>query len=74
MKKTKAFDKWLDEAEVPPEHQPMGWYAWERGAQSGWRAALEWALSIDSGFCSCGCPNDSEDNPSVLHQIEEELK
>ncbi len=39
----------------------------------GWIEALEWVLSLDSGFCSCGCPNDSEDNLAVLHQIKKEL-
>lgn len=42
--------------------------------QRGWKSALEWVLSIDSGFCKCGVPNDSVENKAVLFQIEEELK
>ena len=38
------------------------------------RAALEWVLSIDSGFCSCGVPNDSWQEEGVLAKIEKELK
>lgn len=42
-------------------------------AREGWSAALKWVLSIYSGFCNCGCHNDSTDNPAVLHRIKKEL-
>jgi len=62
------FEKWQKEA--LRFHYSPNTYG---GAEMGWKAALEWVLSIDSGFCTCGCPNDSWDNPSVLAQIEKEL-
>jgi hypothetical protein len=46
--------------------------------KEGWRAALEWVLSIDSGFCNCGMiTTEADDNEifiSNLTQIKQELE
>jgi hypothetical protein len=47
-------------------------------AKAGWKAALEWVLSIDSGFCNCGMiTTEADDNEifiSNLTQIKQELE
>lgn len=64
----KEFEKWF---KLYAKENP--WRKDSDMIKDAWKAALEWALSIDSGFCSCGCPNDSVDNESVLMQIKKEL-
>lgn len=57
----KAFEKWWNNA-----HREI-WLSRSTkkvAAEDGWKAALEWALNQDSGFCQCGC---------IEEFIEEEL-
>ena len=64
----KEFKKWWKKDSME------GDWDYERYAERGWEAALEWVLSIDSGFCSCGVPNDSWQEEGALAKIEKELK
>ncbi len=55
---------------------PVNFHLWSQDkiAELWWKLALEWALSIDSGFCSCGVPTDSWQEESVLAKIKDELE
>lgn len=64
----KAFKEWNKRRNPEPNA------VFYLNRMEGWKAALEWVLSIDSGLCNCGSPNDSWDNPSVLARIKEELE
>lgn len=74
------FERWLKKIKWDNKTAAKlgGFSVWgkgyRQGLENGYYEALKYVLSIDSGFCSCGCPNDSADNPSVLSKIEQELE
>ena len=74
----KEFNKWLGWEREPGKgvgrYPRYGTTDEDCAAGEAWRAALEWVLSIDSGFCSCGVPNDSWQEDGVLAKIEKEIK
>lgn len=53
-------------------------WAQEEGFRQGWKAALEWALKQDPGFCACGAMNviyDGEEyKPTLFDVIQQELR
>jgi len=72
----KEFEKWFEESNIEWSPSFPG-YTFDditSVSEQSWKAALEWVLSIDNGFCSCGCLNDSYENESVFTQIKRELK
>ena len=73
----KEFEKWCKNNYNPDEDLTASEdfkEGYKDGREDGWKAALEWVLSIDSGFCSCGVPNDSWQEDGVLAKIEKEIK
>lgn len=72
----KEFNKWYDniEKEYPMYQDKDGYNIGNyRALRIGWKAALRWVLSIDSGFCNCGAMNVDVDS-CTYDLIEKEWK